>query len=125
MTKIINLKELSERQEQSRFVKWLKDSGYWVNASPNAGKRSAVTGHNLNVMGMSSGFPDIEVPFPSGGYHGFYVEMKKKEGGKLSENQIKWLTYLRSVGYYAEEAKGFEQARQMFLDYLSFTKRRA
>jgi hypothetical protein len=76
----------------------------------------------LKRMGVSAGFPDIEVPLPSGHYHGFYCEMKPEKGGKLSENQIEWLDYLRSKGYYAEVAHGFEEAKAHFLHYLSFTK---
>lgn len=73
-------------------------------------------------MGVSKGFPDIEVPWPSGGFHGFYVEMKPVEGGKIQPEQLEWLAYLRDKGYYAEVAHGFEQAKEMFLYYLSLTK---
>lgn len=72
-------------------------------------------------MGVSPGFPDVEVPFPSGPYHGFYLEMKRQKGGKVSPAQVEWLNYLRGKGYFAESAKGFEEAKQMFLHYLSFT----
>jgi hypothetical protein len=77
---------------------------------------------NLKRMGVSKGFPDIEVPLPSGHFHGFYVEMKALKGGKLTPEQQEWLNYLRDKGYYAEVARGFEIAKEMFLHYLSFTK---
>jgi VRR-NUC domain-containing protein len=71
-------------------------------------------------MGVSPGFPDVEIPLPSGPYHGCYIEMKKSSGGKLSENQLDWLSYLREKGYFAESANGFEEAKALFLHYLSF-----
>lgn len=73
-------------------------------------------------MGVESGVPDVCVPIPSGPYHGLYIELKRKKGGKVSENQLHWLQFLREKGYYAEVAHGFEEAREMVLHYLSFTK---
>jgi len=111
-----------ERAEQIKFVNWLKAKGYWVSASANGGKRNLLEAINLKRMGVSPGFPDIEVPLPCGPYHGFYCEMKPEKGGKLSDNQIYWLNYLREKGYYAEMAHGFEEAKALFLHYLSFHK---
>lgn len=71
--------------------------------------------------GVKSGIPDICVPLPSGSYHGLYIELKRRKGSRISDNQIYWLAYLREKGYYAEIAYGFDEAKEMVLHYLSLT----
>ena len=115
----------TERQEQIKFVVWLRKQGFRVSASANGGSRNYFEACNLKRMGVSPGFPDIEVPLPSGNYHGFYVEMKRQKGGKVSKEQIEWLSYLKDNGYFAEIANGFEEAKTLFLEYLSFTPKAA
>lgn len=111
-----------ERDEQIKFVNWLRANGFkYFNHSPSGGKRSLLEAINFKRMGVSRGFPDIEVPWPSGELCGFYVEMKAKDG-KPTQEQLDWLQYLREKGYFAEVAHGFEEARDMFLNYLSLTK---
>ncbi len=73
----------------------------------------------LKRMGISPGFPDIEIPLPIAPYHGLYIELKRVSGGKVSDVQKEWLEYLRSQGYYAEVAKGFEEAKAIVLNYLA------
>jgi VRR-NUC domain-containing protein len=104
---------------------WLKKQGFRPAASANGGKRNLVEAYHLKQMGVSPGFPDVEVPLPSGHFHGFYLEMKRQKGGKVSPEQLEWLNYLRDKGYYAEVARGFEEAKEHFLHYLSFTKKAA
>jgi len=96
-----------------------------VAASANGGSRHLLEAIALKKMGVSKGFPDVEVPLPSGRYHGFYVEMKRQKGGKVSIEQAEWLAYLREKGYWAEVARGFEEAKEMFLHYLSFMPKAA
>jgi len=126
MTRNVKMEKLpTERQEQIWFVVWLQKRGYRVSASANGGSRNLLEAINLKKMGVSKGFPDVEVPLPAGPYHGFYVEMKRQKGGKLSPEQAEWLNYLREKGYYAEVARGFEAAKELFLHYLSFMPKAA
>ena len=79
-------------------------------------------------MGMSPGFPDVEIPYPLRNqqgwfiYCGLYIEMKRSKGGKLSTEQAEWLQFLESQGYYAACAHGFEQAKEIFTHYFSLGK---
>lgn len=114
-------KEPKEDQEQIKLVTWLKNKGIRVSASANGGSRNLFEAMKLKRMGVSSGFPDIEIPLPVPGYHGLYIEMKRKKGSKVSDNQIEWLTYLRERGYYAEVAYGFDEAKQIVEYYLSLS----
>lgn len=112
----------TEAQEQIKFAVWLAKQGIRFSASANGGSRNYLEAVKLKRMGVSSGFPDIEIPLPIEPYHGLYIELKRVNGGKVSEVQLDWLNYLRSQGYYAEVAKGFEEAKAIVLHYLSLKK---
>lgn len=103
---------------QIRFVTWLSSLGFRCNHSPNEGKRSPILGAKLRRMGVSRGFPDIEIPIPIKPYHGFYIELKRI-GGKLTQEQQEWLEYLRAQGYYAEAAYGLTHAQQLVANYIA------
>lgn len=111
-----------EEQDQIRLSVWLKKKGIKHNANANGGKRDLRTAMKLKRMGVSPGFPDIEIPYPSGSYNGLYIELKREKGGKVSESQSEWLAFLREKGYYAQVAKGFEEAKEMIIHYFSFTR---
>jgi hypothetical protein len=102
---------------------WLRKQGYRVSASANGGSRHFLEALKFKQMGVSPGFPDIEVPYPIPGiYNGFYLEMKRQKGGKVSEEQREWLAYLRDRGYFADVAYGFEEAKKLWEFYISHFK---
>lgn len=113
----------TEAQDQIKLVVWLSKMGIRVSASANGGSRNLLEALKLKRMGVSPGFPDIEVPLPSGPYHGLYIELKRVSGGVVSQNQKDWIDYLNSKGYYARVAKGLQQAKDIVLEYLSYTPR--
>ncbi len=121
MTRIVKVKEAppTEAHEQTVFVTWLKKQGFWVSASANGGSRHLLEAMKMKRMGVSSGFPDIFVPLPTPKFHGFFIEMKRLKGGKVSEPQLEWLKHLRDIGYYAEVAYGATDAKEKFVFYLS------
>lgn len=123
MTRNVRAKKVNpnptEAEEQILFVTWLMKQGYWLAASANGGKRNLYEAMKMKRMGVSAGFPDVFVPFPHGSYHGFFVELKRTSGGKVSDLQLEWIRYLRSQGYFAEVAYGFDEARDAFNRYLS------
>jgi hypothetical protein len=73
-------------------------------------------------MGTIAGVPDLCIPIPSGSYHGLYIELKRQKGGKVSSEQSDWLAFLREKGYYAQVAKGFDEAKEMIMHYFSLTR---
>ena len=115
----------TETQEQIKLATWLSKQGIKFTASANGGSRSYLEAAKLKRMGVSAGFPDIFIPIPSGPYHGLLIELKREIGGKVSDSQICWLQYLREKGYYAEVCKGFEEAKEVVLQYLSLTPKAA
>lgn len=108
----------TESEEQILFVEWLMIKGIKFSASANGGSRNFLEAIKLKKMGVSPGFPDIEIPLPSKGYHGLYIELKRREGGVLSEHQKKWISYLNDKHYLAKVAKGFEEAKKIVEDYI-------
>ena len=101
---------LTETQEQVIVVGYCKLWGVEVVHIPNEGKRTLVTGRNLVRLGLRSGFPDLFFPYAKKGYHGLFIEMKRKKGSKVSPAQKEWVTTLNNQGYLAVICYGAEEA---------------
>jgi len=126
-----------EDAEQSALFAWaaINRDKYqmlkWLHAIPNNNK------HRQVATGVRGGVPDILLPWPSRrldyqgfpedfkyGYHGLYIEMKiekrrNHKNGGCSDEQLKWIEYLLSVGYQCHVCYGWQEARDRILEYLS------
>lgn len=108
-----------EQRTQMMFIEWLQYIGIkFFNHSPNEGKRTAQEGNKLKKMGMSKGFPDLEIPYPRGGKHGLYLEFKSSTG-KATAEQKRWLSFLNSQGYRAVIVRSFDEARKITQEYIN------
>lgn len=85
---------------------------------PNEGKRDPWTGHRLLELGLRPGVPDICLPVPRGGYHGLFIELKRRKGGTVSEDQREWIDALTRQGYRAVVCRGWDAARAEIELYL-------
>lgn len=110
---------LTEAQEQILLSTWLTKSGIRHSASANGEKRNLYTGLKLKRMGVSAGYPDIEIQIPRKPYHGLFLELKRESGGILSSAQRDWLAYLQEKRYFASCASGFEEAKSIITRYLT------
>ena len=90
---------------------------------PNGGSRNKIEAAKLKAQGVKPGVPDICLPVPNDEYHGLYIELKRRDGGHVSENQKAWLSALKACGYKAEICKGADEAVSMIEDYLNIRKR--
>lgn len=114
----------TEEEEQILIFEWAKiqKSAYpelrLLYHIANEGKRSVQTGARLKAAGLSSGVPDICLPVAKGGYNALYIELKRQKGGRLSENQKKWLSELNAAGNLAVRCDGFDEAVRVILRYL-------
>ena len=88
---------------------------------PNGGSRDPREAHNLRMQGVKPGVPDICLPVPRGGFAALYIELKRKSGGVLSDNQRVWLKALSRAGNRAVVCRGFDEARETILEYLRGT----
>lgn len=114
----------SEDEEQIQVVKWAEmQMGRWPDLKwlyhiPNGGKRRRTEAARFKAMGVKAGVPDLFLPVPKGGYHGLYIEMKRREGGKLSEDQREWFDGLSGNGYCVHRCDGWQEAVRVLEDYL-------
>lgn len=126
----------SEDGEQAALFCWaaLSVGKYpqlkWLYAVPNGGSRHVVEAMKMVGTGLRKGVPDICLPSPTfiGNspeykYCGCYIELKiekrrnQKDGG-CAKDQLEWLAYLASAGYYCKVCYGWQDARSTLIDYL-------
>lgn len=112
----------TEAQEQEALLRWVsfamcKYPDFRIFHIPNEGKRSRASGASLKRQGLQKGVPDIFVAVARGGYHGLFIEMKRK-GGKPSKEQMQWLDDLNKNGYRAVICYGWEQAAETIKNYM-------
>ena len=62
--------------------------------------------------------PDICLPVARYPWHGLYIELKRRKGGRLSDEQTKWLARLEEQGYRAVRCDGWEAAAIEITRYL-------
>ena len=86
---------------------------------PNGGKRDAIEAAHMKQQGVKAGVPDICLPVARHGYHALYIELKRRDGGKLSVFQKTFLVKLEQQGNLCIVAKGAEAAANAIKEYLS------
>jgi hypothetical protein len=62
--------------------------------------------------------PDIVLAVPRGKYHGLFIEMKKRIGGRVAPEQSAWLKRLMAQGYACRVSLGWGDARETIMAYL-------
>lgn len=114
-----------EADEQKTLFQWASYMSVrhpelrWMYAIPNGGSRNPIEARNMKAQGVKAGVPDICLPVPRGGYGALYIEMKRQKGGRLSEEQRDWISGLLEVGNLAVVCKGFDEARDVIIKYLT------
>lgn len=115
----------TESEEQQRIFEW----AWWsrgrypelelLHSIPNGGARCKATAGRLKAEGVKAGVPDMFLPVPRAQKHGLYIELKKKKGGRLSDEQKKWIAALAAKGYTAIVCHGADEAIKAITGYLS------
>ena len=116
--------QLSEDQEQEIVIQWKElmvnrfpQLKYLLHV-PNGGSRHPAEAQKLRRMGVVRGVSDLFLPVARHGYHGIWIEMKRKHGGRLSPDQKDWIEGMREEGYKAERADGADEAIAILEEYL-------
>ena len=86
---------------------------------PNGGRRDAAEAANLKRQGVKPGVPDLFLPVARGGYHGLFIELKRRDGGRLSDYQKRWLHLLQRQGYAAVVCHGAKETADTIICYLN------
>lgn len=120
--------EGTEHQNQAMVMQWARAREGRVpelallhaipNFSGRMGKATALQGFRLKQEGRKAGVPDLCLPVPRGGFHGFYGELKVGKG-KLSAAQRQWIGSLKTQGYYVAVCYGWEAMVQAIDKYLA------
>ena len=108
---------MSEMDEQIAVIEYCDLRGIEVMHIPNEGKRSDAYGARMKRLGLRKGFPDLFVPLPKRGYHGFFIEMKARKG-KLSPDQRLWLVRLKNAHYATAVCYGSADAIRLIEKYV-------
>lgn len=92
----------------------------WMHAIPNGGKRDKIEAARLRRQGVKAGVSDIFLPLARQGYHGLYIEMKRRaEQGpsRETEKQKAFGRFVTEEGYLRVVCYGADQAIQVIKDY--------
>ena len=114
----------TESEEQQALFQWAAIAERQhpeirlLHAIPNGGKRNKVTAAILKAEGVKSGVPDMCLPVARGRYHGLYIELKRRKGGRVSPEQAVWLRALGKQGYRVAVCLGWIEARETIERYL-------
>ena len=118
-----------ESDEQSWLFQWAQDMAVlkWTELAlmyhiPNGGSRNKVEAARLKAQGVKKGVPDIFLPVARGGYHGLYIEMKRRKGSVVSQEQKEYIAALIAQGYRVEVCKGFHAAADVIEEYMGGKK---
>ena len=95
-----------------------------LHAIPNGGHRTPITAARMKAEGTKAGVPDLSLPVSRQGFLSLYIEMKVpkspgKPAGRVSDDQKRWIVDLQNEGHRVEVAYGWEQAKDILLDYLT------
>jgi VRR-NUC domain len=112
----------NEDIEQEALFNWLNEHPdqrcLLAFAIPNGTYKNKVAQYRHKVTGLKSGVPDLMLPVAAGGYHGLFIEMKRRKKGQLSAAQRQWLDSLTSQGYLAVVCRGWHEAKVVIDKYL-------
>lgn len=116
------MKFTAEEREQIALIEW---RDYHLGTCPelarlihiaNQGKRPAMVGHKLKLMGLLPGTWDLFLPVVRDPWHGLWVEMKAG-GNRLTETQRVFQSMLQN-DYAMRACWGWEAARDALVEYL-------
>ena len=113
-----------EHTEQAALISWCEVNRArhpelgMLFAIPNGEHRHRLTALKLKAQGVKPGVPDLYLAVPRWGYHGLFIEMKRRKGGSTSEAQQQWIKRLVAHGYSVQVCKGWESARDALQKYL-------
>ncbi|ADU50156.1 VRR-NUC domain-containing protein [Thermaerobacter marianensis DSM 12885] len=117
----------TEDEEQRVVVQWLQLHGILFAHVPNGGYRRRVEAAIFRGLGVQPGVPDLLIfdpPPAAPDRRGVALELKRRQGGRLTEPQRQWLEALRARGWYATVCRGADEAIET-LERLGYGRRSA
>jgi len=120
---------MSESTEQQAVVRWYNlqyphrliiaiPNGSWLSGSA---RLRAILMQKMKREGLVVGASDLLIAYPSGTYHGLFLEMKDigRTWCSVKKEQRLFMKVARQQGYAATWAAGSEIAKQEIEDYFN------
>lgn len=86
---------------------------------PNGGNRDPRTGYQLKLQGAKAGVPDLFLPVAHCGFHGLFIELKRRRNWSISDAQKEWIERLNKAGYLAQVCIGANSAIELIDAYIN------
>ena len=113
----------TEHDQQVALFQWADANLYrypvlqWMFAIPNGGHRHVTVARKMKAEGVKAGVLDVCLPHAAKGFHGLYIEMKVG-ANKPTEEQRKYIEYLRGAGYCVRLCYSAKEATKAIEEYL-------
>lgn len=105
----------SEDYECKRFADWLGDNQYkFSHLAQSTFTRSVSVKWKLQQMGVKKGVPDYIICLKRKPIL-FFLEMKRRRGGRVSPEQTEWIKAINEHGARAVICYGFDDAKMAVL----------
>jgi hypothetical protein len=133
MTWSYDMDNPTEAEAQATVIRW-RDMMVATNKEPRlallhgdaSGVRVGIgAAKKMKRQGAVKGFPDLFLPIAMAthdsmmwGYHGLFVELKRRKGGTVSPEQREIHRLLREQGYRVEVCRGSDEAIRCIKEYL-------
>ena len=85
---------------------------------PNGGYRKPSEAARFRALCVRAGVPDIFLPVARGGYHGLWIELNRRRGGRVSGEQAGWIDVLKKQCYVCAVCHGCEAAVAVIYGYM-------
>jgi VRR-NUC domain len=112
----------TEEAEQRDLIKYLEnlkfksDNFIKFTSIPNSTQAKNYQALTKNTLdGLRGGLPDLFIIVNKSA---FFIEMKRKTGGVVSEKQKKWIEAINQTNIKAYVCEGFDEAKQIVDNYL-------
>jgi hypothetical protein len=118
--------DLSEYQHQCKIIEWARMMAYTGQEPRLALLHGDSSGVRVPIgcalkmkrAGAIKGWPDIFLPITTANYAALFIELKRRKGGIVSDEQYRVHYLLRDQGYYVEVCKGADAAIRTIKWYL-------
>lgn len=109
---------MSESQEQQIVVNWFKVTypDYIIFSVPNGGTRNKIEATNMKREGLLKGVPDLCILLDN---NCFFVEMKKRKSGRLSDAQKNIIERINRLGHDVLVCYGADDAIEKIKEYIN------
>ena len=115
--------KISEYSEQCVVFQWVKlhKKKYpelkWLFSTLNGVKLNIGQAVKAKKSGMKAGVSDIILPAKNNKYSGLFIELKVGKN-KPSKEQLEFIEFTRSQGFYSQVSYGSVEAIDLIVDYL-------